>query len=407
MPHEYMTIPILFNHEVKCGKLLGQGSFCHVMAVTNVVLQELPTNTEEEEPQHQARRRLAHKFATAPQRPRRNLLDAYGRHQEEQPQPVEYQPPRLALKRIRQDNNKRSSASNLETARQDLKREMEILVALSASAHPNIIELHAIGIDKEEDVIIPDLAQLQPSFLVLSQIQTTLTRRLHKWREQRGLGIYEALSIDVQGSRNLWIERLLVAVRISKAIQYLHSHRILNRDVKPDNVGFDYQNVPKLFDFGLAKRIKIANEDDGLYKLTGETGSTRYMSPEVALNQPYGWTADVYSLAILTYEVLSLKIPFAGIAPSTFYRVVFVDGERPPLDPSWPTRLQRLLESMWDADPKARPTSEQVVTTLEEMLRGSDEELFPAQMIQSTTSFFNFEMSKRAAHNFGIAREVE
>jgi serine/threonine protein kinase len=145
-----------------------------------------------------------------------------------------------------------------------------------------------------------------------------LTSRLHKWREQRGLGIYLALSIGVQGSRNLWIERLVVVERISKAIQYMHSHRILNRDVKPDNVGFDHQNVPKLFDFGLAKRINIANQDDGLYKLTGETGTTRYMPPEVALNQPYGWTADVYSLAILMYEVLSLKIPFAGMLPVPF-----------------------------------------------------------------------------------------
>jgi hypothetical protein len=50
---------------------------------------------------------------------------------------------------------------------------------------------------------------------------------------------------------------------------------------------------------------------------------------------------------------------------------------------------------MWDADPKARPTSEQVVTTLEEMLRGSDEELFPAQMILRTTSFYNFEMIEK------------
>jgi len=59
-------------------------------------------------------------------------------------------------------------------------------------------------------------------------------------------------------------------------------HEILNVTQKPDNIGFNFKGELKMFDFGLAKRITNADcTDDGLYHLTGNTGSLRYMAPEV------------------------------------------------------------------------------------------------------------------------------
>ena len=53
---------------------------------------------------------------------------------------------------------------------------------------------------------------------------------------------------------------------------------IVYRDLKPDNIGFDVRGDVKIFDFGLAKEFNPANVlDDGTYKLTGDTGSPRYM----------------------------------------------------------------------------------------------------------------------------------
>ncbi len=62
------------------------------------------------------------------------------------------------------------------------------------------------------------------------------------------------------------------------------------RDLKPENVGFNIRDDIVLFDFGLAREIhsgdtKVTNDT---WKLTGETGSIRYMAPEVAANKPYG-----------------------------------------------------------------------------------------------------------------------
>jgi serine/threonine protein kinase len=63
---------------------------------------------------------------------------------------------------------------------------------------------------------------------------------------------------------------------------------------KPDNIGFDAKGNVKIFDFGLAKELKDKDRTgDGLYKLTGFTGSIRYMAPEVGLKHAYNQKADI------------------------------------------------------------------------------------------------------------------
>lgn len=61
----------------------------------------------------------------------------------------------------------------------------------------------------------------------------------------------------------------------------------MHRDLKPGNIGFTSTGVVKLFDFGLAKVIRRTLRSCSVkYSMTGETGSPRYMSPEVAFTQP-------------------------------------------------------------------------------------------------------------------------
>ena len=76
--------------------------------------------------------------------------------------------------------------------------------------------------------------------------------------------------------------------------------RIYNSDLKPDNVGFNFEGRVKLFDFGLAKELDpLQKTADGMYEMSGGTGSRRFMAPEVALGHPYNLSADIYSFSIL------------------------------------------------------------------------------------------------------------
>ncbi|CAM9648664.1 unnamed protein product, partial [Hapterophycus canaliculatus] len=98
--------------------------------------------------------------------------------------------------------------------------------------------------------------------------------------------------------------------------------------------------------------------------MTGEVGSYRYMAPEIVKHKPYNTKADVYSWAVLAWEMLAVEKPYAGLTESTFVRRVVVGGERPALSTTWPKDLCQILASAWHPDHKRRPAASQIVVAL-------------------------------------------
>ena len=145
---------------------------------------------------------------------------------------------------------------------------------------------------------------------------------------------------------------------------------------KPENIGFEADGGElKLFDFGLAKRLTNADKlEDGTYRLTGQTGSLRYMSPECALEQPYGLPVDAYSFGILFYQICSLTTPFAKMGQSAHAESVVRGNVRPIPDNSWPASWVQLMTSCWDADPKQRPDFDAIVSSLAERVEELEED---------------------------------
>jgi serine/threonine protein kinase len=139
---------------------------------------------------------------------------------------------------------------------------------------------------------------------------------------------------------------------------------------KPQPItGFTLEGTVKVLDFGLARVLENASvESDEVYEMSGETGSLRYMAPEVADGLPYNYKADVYSFGIILWELVAGKKPFEGLNRDLFYERVVHGGERPIIRSKWPKDLSTLMSQCWDADISNRPTFREIATRLAGLL---------------------------------------
>mmetsp|Transcript_17729 Transcript_17729/g.23653 ORF Transcript_17729/g.23653 Transcript_17729/m.23653 type:complete len:291 (-) Transcript_17729:340-1212(-) len=218
-------------------------------------------------------------------------------------------------------------------------------------------------------------------FVVLDRLVSTLEEKLVSWRKEVGLsmGFWCGPCIGYCCSKkqvlnSLWMERLIVARDVSSALLYLHNQDIVYRDLKPDNVGLNDDGEVKIFDFGLAKRLHPDDKTaDDLYLLTGNTGSLRYMAPEVATGHPYDKRVDAYSFGILFWQICALATPYAGYSMKMHADLVVGKGYRPKPDPSWPTAWAGLMKDCWSSDIFNRPDFAYILQVLdseiEELLR--------------------------------------
>jgi len=101
-------------------------------------------------------------------------------------------------------------------------------------------------------------------------------------------------------------EAVAYAIEIGRALECAHSHRLVHRDVKPQNVLIDPDGRAKVTDFGIARSL----EAQGLTAPGRVLGTTDYVSPEQALGHEVTEQSDIYSLGIVLYEMLTGEIPF-------------------------------------------------------------------------------------------------
>jgi serine/threonine protein kinase len=254
----------------------------------------------------------------------------------------------------------------------DLAIESMFLATLD---HPHIIKYHGITSGSVETNVAS--GKECGFFILIDRLNDTLEKRIEKWAEEanekRGGFLYR-ISHDYKVKlKETLNERLKVALQIAECMEYLHSLNIIYRDLKPENMAFDDQGVLKLFDLGLCTEIRPdeANKE-GNYKLTGNTGSRRYMSPEVAKGIPYDKSVDAYSFGILLWELCAMEKPFFGYSANKHMQQVVIEGERPNLDTShtswWPVNLHWLLQRCWSSDPATRPNFTCIRETLEELI---------------------------------------
>ncbi|NWW31097.1 STK36 kinase, partial [Panurus biarmicus] len=131
-----------------------------------------------------------------------------------------------------------------------------------------------------------------------------------------------------------------IAAQLISALYYLHSHRILHRDMKPQNILLGKDGVVKLCDFGFARAMSIHT-----MVLTSIKGTPLYMSPELVEERPYDHTADLWSVGCILYELFVGTPPFYTNSIFQLVSLIIKDPVKWPMNmsPVFKSFLQGLL----------------------------------------------------------------
>jgi len=148
---------------------------------------------------------------------------------------------------------------------------------------------------------------------------------------------------------------------VAEALDALHAHRIVHRDLKSSNVVVSRELETKVVDFGIARYI----DTDDSSTWSGFAGSPEYSAPDAYFGKPPTAHSDVYSLGIVLYEALTGEVPFRA---GHYADVLRMHAEQPVPDvrrlaPAVSAPMERLIRSMLDKSPAARPDAAMVAAS--------------------------------------------
>ncbi|KAK7283770.1 hypothetical protein RIF29_13516 [Crotalaria pallida] len=152
---------------------------------------------------------------------------------------------------------------------------------------------------------------------------------------------------------------LKVAIDVSEGLSYLHQNDIIHRDLKASNLLMGEKGVVKIADFGVARLLDPA----GI--MTAETGTYRWMAPEVIEHKPYSHKADIFSFGIILWELLTGKLPYENLTPLQAAIGVVQKGLRPEIPRDTHPKLVELLHHCWHQDPSFRPDFSEILKFLQ------------------------------------------
>jgi len=172
-------------------------------------------------------------------------------------------------------------------------------------------------------------------------------------------------------ANSMWLsEKRMVALQLAQVLLFLHScsPAIIHRDIKPDNI-FVLGDKIKLADFNLSKFISHHTPgENAQYTMTGNTGTLRYMAPEVYLHKHYNHKVDVFSYGMILFNLFAPPIsrPFRNASKSEYND--FVNNQRVHCTAVIPdSKIRGLVEKciLYDAD--ARPSFGKIVEELNDV----------------------------------------
>jgi len=217
-------------------------------------------------------------------------------------------------------------------------------LAAAKLIHANIVQVYDSGRDEQSG----------RHYIVMEYVEGQSVADI--LRERKRLSIEEAADIVSQACRGL---------------DYAHRRGVIHRDVKPGNLIINGEGVVKLADFGIAK----AAEDSRITLIGSVLGTAAYLSPERTRGEEATPSADVYSLGVVLYQMLTGKVPYeTGSLTELALRQQEGEPEPPShLNPDVGPELDRAVGRSLASDTKLRYASAlEMAEAVEEAARGRD-----------------------------------
>jgi serine/threonine protein kinase len=158
-------------------------------------------------------------------------------------------------------------------------------LAAARLVHPNIVQVFDFGFDERQ----------HQHFIVMEHVPGQSCAEL--LRDRGHLDVEQAVEIIGQACRGL---------------EYAHRHGVVHRDVKPGNLLVSDSEVVKLADFGIAR----ATDQSSITQVGSVLGTAAYLAPEQARGEEAGPRADIYSLGVVAYQLISGRLPYEAASLS-------------------------------------------------------------------------------------------
>ncbi|KAL7055035.1 hypothetical protein AAHC03_024279 [Spirometra sp. Aus1] len=160
--------------------------------------------------------------------------------------------------------------------------------------------------------------------------------------------------------------------QIANGMHYLHSNKVVHRDLKSPNVLIGADGSLKISDFGVAKEFT-----ENSTKMSF-AGTVAWMAPEIMRNDPCSFKVDVWSFGVLLWEILTCEVPYYGVDYGALIYGVASSELRLPIPTTCPTEFRVLMKQCWHIKPRCRPSFRQIISHLEiacsDILQLTDEE---------------------------------
>lgn len=222
----------------------------------------------------------------------------------------------------------------IKILRDDLRAHQSIVTRFSREAqaaarldHPNIVQIFSVGAADRTPYIAMEFVDALPLSAVMQ-------------REHR---------LD-------WRPALEIAKQIAAALACAHDSHVIHRDVKPPNILLDDHQRAYVTDFGIAKILTL---DDNLTVDGTRLGTPHYMAPERCKNGEVTASSDLYSLGVLTFQMLTGRLPYEASTPVAMMQRIIAE---PPARvrkyvQDIPEDVERLVAWLMEMNPKHRPES--------------------------------------------------